>query len=418
MVLALQDETMTVKNETEWLIFVILGSTTLVLWANQVKSEIQQLFGYKSKIRYLLNFWNWFDIIGLATVFVITVTQMCSQLSLQPETIIPPEYFAFGANLIDIQTLRLMAAYACFNIVAQIFNWLRLFEGTAFYIMLLVDTLRDVQAFLVLIVASLTWFGLPMVMLNLNRDENHKILDGTFGHWIPDMLLNQYFLALGEFNYANFANQPQAIVCYALFLLATFFSQITMLNMLIAIMGDSFERVTENREVNSTKIKLNFMKDMAGTVGQRSSSEEKDIFMFVARPEETEMLNEDEWDGSINKITAVIKGDIDTLGKELQRKNDRLQATLEDLKMAEYAQNRRLKENLEQIIKSVVQKTTEDLQSQIETVDLALNKRMNDLTRGLNKNFKSLQQNMVVAVRTGGNMPIPESRHDQEDESD
>jgi len=40
-----------------------------------------------------------------------------------------------------------------------------------------------------------------------------------------------------------------------------------MLNMLIAIMGDSFERVTENREVNSTKIKLNFMKDMAGTVG-------------------------------------------------------------------------------------------------------------------------------------------------------
>jgi len=140
--------------------------------------------------------------------------------------------------------------------------------------------------------------------------------------------------------------------------------------------------------------------------------------MFVARPEETEMLNEDEWDGSINKITAVIKGDIDTLGKELQRKNDRLQATLEDLKMAEYAQNRRLKENLEQIIKSVVQKTTEDLQSQIETVDLALNKRMNDLTRGLNKNFKSLQQNMVVAVRTGGNMPIPESRHDQEDESD
>ena len=133
---------------------------------------------------------------------------MCSQLSLQPETIIPPEYFAFGANLIDIQTLRLMAAYACFNIVAQIFNWLRLFEGTAFYIMLLVDTLRDVQAFLVLIVASLTWSGLPMVMLNLNRDENHEILDGTFGHWIPDMLLNQYFLALGEFNYANFANQP------------------------------------------------------------------------------------------------------------------------------------------------------------------------------------------------------------------
>lgn len=48
-----------------------------------------------------------------------------------------------------------------------------------------------------------------------------------------------------------------------------------MLNMLIAIMGDSFERVIENRDVNATRIKLNFMNDMAGTVGQRSSKEEE-----------------------------------------------------------------------------------------------------------------------------------------------
>ena len=196
-----------------------------------------------------------------------------------------------------------MAAYACFNTVAQLFNWLRLFEGTAFYIMLLVDTLNDIKAFLIILLTSLTWFGLPLVMLNLNRSSDNAVLDNTFNHWVPNMFLNQYMLALGEFNYGNFGAGPQFVICYVLFLLATFFSQIVMLNMLIAIMGDSFERVTENREVNSTKIKLGFMDDMAGTFGQRDSYEEEKVFMFVARPEETEMLDDGDWDGGINKIT-------------------------------------------------------------------------------------------------------------------
>ena len=40
MVLSLRDDVVTVKGEREELIFIILGSITLVLWANQVKNEI------------------------------------------------------------------------------------------------------------------------------------------------------------------------------------------------------------------------------------------------------------------------------------------------------------------------------------------------------------------------------------------
>jgi len=59
-------------------------------------------------------------------------------------------------------------------------------------------------------------------------------------------------LALGEFNIDNFAGQPHALLCYFFFISATFITQITMLNMLIAIMGDSFSRVMENKEVYAT----------------------------------------------------------------------------------------------------------------------------------------------------------------------
>ena len=122
-------------------------------------------------------------------------------------------------------------------------------------------------------------------------------------------------LALGEFNYANFSNEPQAVLCYMLFLFATFFCQITMLNMLIAIMGDSFERVIENRDVNATKIKLNFMSDAAGSVGKRSRSQEERVFIFIAKPEQSDALAEDQWEGTINKVTSTMQRDIAALSK-------------------------------------------------------------------------------------------------------
>ena len=229
----------------------------------------------KSKIQYLFSIWNWFDIFGLTTVFLITTIQMSNQMSLQEYTYLKPEWFEYFGGLISVQNLRIMAAGASFCMLAKFFDWLRLFEGTAFYIMLLTETLNDIRSFIILIIASLMLFGIPMVMIDLNRTEADEIIEPTFNIWFIDMFLNQYKLALGQYNYENFTGAPQAVLCYVIFLAATFFTQITMLNMLIAIMGDSFERVIENRDVNATRIKLNFMNDMAGTVGQRSSKEEE-----------------------------------------------------------------------------------------------------------------------------------------------
>jgi len=165
------------------------------------------------------------------------------------------------------------------------------------------------------------------------------------------MFLNQYLLALGEFNFGNFANQPQAILCYVFFIGATFFTQITMLNMLIAIMGDSFERVMENRDVNAIKMKLNFMDDMAGTVGQTSSSDEREVFMFVVKPDEDDAQGS-EWEGSINKMTRLTQQNIDALGVQFNKKTNKLQASLDDFILKEANQGRHLKNYIDIVVKS------------------------------------------------------------------
>ena len=43
-----------------------------------------------------------------------------------------------------------------------------------------------------------------MMMLNSSRTDELALVDSTFSFWVPNMLLNQYLLSLGEFNMDNF----------------------------------------------------------------------------------------------------------------------------------------------------------------------------------------------------------------------
>ena len=65
-----------------------------------------------------------------------------------------------------------MAALLSFAMLLNAFNWLRLFDGTAFYILLLSETINDIKYFMALFFLSLFMFGIPMEILNNNSGEN------------------------------------------------------------------------------------------------------------------------------------------------------------------------------------------------------------------------------------------------------
>ena len=70
------------------------------------------------------------------------------------------------------------------------------------------------------------------------------------------------------------------------FVLATFISQVTMLNMLIAIMGDTFEHTIENHELNSVKTKIEVMSEYANNIHIQSDGDDHPRFLFVVTPDE------------------------------------------------------------------------------------------------------------------------------------
>ena len=108
----------------------------------------------------------------------------------------------------SMSSVRAIASIVSCGHCLKMFDWLRLFEGTAFYVLLLEQTLWDISDFLILILLALSMFGIPMVILNNNRTEENSLIDNPINFWVFDMLINQYLLALGEFNMDGFTLGP------------------------------------------------------------------------------------------------------------------------------------------------------------------------------------------------------------------
>ena len=93
-----------------------------------------------------------------------------------------------------------MASFAICLLTLKIYDWLRLFETTSFFILLIGRTIIDIGPFMIFFMVALLAFGLPMSILDLNRsDEDATLISSTYGFWFFDLLVNQYLLSLGEF---------------------------------------------------------------------------------------------------------------------------------------------------------------------------------------------------------------------------
>ena len=131
------------------------------------------------------------------------------------------------------------------------FYWLRLFEQTSLFVRMIVETLYDIRIFLILFILILMTFGNALLVLNQGRGAAEPLYKDYFDIDFLNVILNQYELALGEFDTEErfrLSSEGGDEFTWVLFCAATMITQITFLNMLIAIMGDTFERVTESRE--------------------------------------------------------------------------------------------------------------------------------------------------------------------------
>ena len=228
---------------------------------------------------------------------------------------------------VPIETLRLMASVASCLLVIKIYDWLRLFETTSFYIQLVTLTIGDIGSFMILFSVALFMIAIPISIMNLGRTEDSELVLPFFSNWFIDGILNQYMLSLGEFgdiidNSDGGTLEKELVMMF--FLIGTFFTQITMLNMLIAIMGDSFDRAMDNKERYGIQTKLEILSSQASVLSQSEKLSDEKHFMIVVEPQGLEGESTNSWEGSINKVSASVRGAIanlldQTINKKLNK---------------------------------------------------------------------------------------------------
>lgn len=85
-----------------------------------------------------------------------------------------------------------------------------------------------------------------------------------------------------------------------------------MLNMLIAIMGDSFDNATENKENYIVMTKLEVLKTQAPSLPLTETKDEKKVFMIIAKPADDDD-DDSGWLGTINKVSTLVNKSINGL---------------------------------------------------------------------------------------------------------
>ena len=123
-----------------------------------------------------------------------------------------------------------------------------------------------------------------MYMLQLNADlsvEDSDIIKPALGNLLIDSTLNQFNLMIGEYKTDSFTKHPNPALCYALFIITVVISQITYLNMLIAIISGTFERVIEQQPTFSLKNKLIILAAMESMIRSKEANDDAKVFLYV-----------------------------------------------------------------------------------------------------------------------------------------
>ena len=111
---------------------------------------------------------------------------------------------------------------------------------------------------------------------------------------------------------------------------------IVMLNMLIAIMADSFDNVQENLKIQSFRAKARVCADLLIDFSpQHSLFKQQYLHICTVKDEAGEnamVSNQSQWEGRLKAVKREIKGVRDGLKGEMQDVEERLRGEMTELK--------------------------------------------------------------------------------------
>lgn len=152
-----------------------------------------------------------------------------------------------NVDYFSLTSLRAYVGIASFVMWIKVFYWMRLYKNTAYYVKLIGKTLSDIGIFAMLCLVIIFAFANLFYMLNIGSTDDDSALISYTGIGGLDAVIAIYALSLGDFQYDGFIKSKYDYLLWTSFLLCTFLMIVVFMNMIIAIMGNTFDEVMESR---------------------------------------------------------------------------------------------------------------------------------------------------------------------------
>jgi hypothetical protein len=136
----------------------VYTAISFIIFLMFAKLELTSLF--EDGLEYFSDAWNCLDFTSISLNFTFLILAIYCQVT---ETL-----------LLGKINMRTIGAYACFFMWCKMFYWMRLFESTAYYVKLIVQTISDCMTFMLMILIILLAFANFFLIINLNmmdRDD-------------------------------------------------------------------------------------------------------------------------------------------------------------------------------------------------------------------------------------------------------
>lgn len=285
---------------------------------------------------YFADVWNCIDITSACLNLVFSGMFMSCLIT---DTVV----FSFA----DMHTV---AAFACFFMWLKVFYWCRLFSSLAYYVKLIQQTIGDSLYFMFMVLVILISFGSFLYVSDRMLDGTGKSYLGEyFNNKMVDSVVSVYMLgALSDFDTGRYkVGQARYFVMF-MFILATFIVSVVFLNMLIAIMGETFGQVLEGAEENGLREQVVLITDHLWLLDLQKIFKGQKYILQVGPS--TSAVDDEE--PALNAITSTQ----DFIGRKIEHLNS----------------------NMERRIDTVETNTTFMLENQYSAIDLMMG-RLRDM---------------------------------------
>lgn len=250
---------------------------------------------------YISDFWNLNDLMRIIAFYAYTIWFLLDNTVLD-------HYPWMGFIVTIVAWIRL-------------FSYFRLLDSTRYLINMLFEIIKDMLPFFAILISANAGFGLLMHQLNPETS-------------IMNALKDTYRIAYQDFDTQGYDNME-----WIWFLLISIINPLIMLNLLIAIMGDTYDRVKERQNVADIQELLNMILETESYLIWKKSASNKSYLQVCYGSDDQNKENSQTWQGKIKAINNQIKSvnaNLETLNLQFENLNKSLTKFFKDDSEAKY----------------------------------------------------------------------------------